>query len=113
MDSPDPHSNEAPAEGWYLDPYDRHEQRWFSAGTPTDLVRDGGVDSKDDPPGPLPHAPQEIPEETSLTGGADLRRADEAEAAGQSTPGMQRAGEVPPRSPYDAAIESANKGPYN
>jgi hypothetical protein len=38
------------AEGWYLDPYGRHEQRWFSAGEATALVRDGEVDGNDAPP---------------------------------------------------------------
>jgi hypothetical protein len=28
------------AEGWYRDPYGIHQDRWFSAGTPTSLVRD-------------------------------------------------------------------------
>jgi hypothetical protein len=39
-----------PPEGWYGDPFRRHEQRWFSAGTPTALVRDRGVESLDEPP---------------------------------------------------------------
>lgn len=34
-------------EGWYEDPASRHEYRWFSAGAPTDLVRDGAVTSRD------------------------------------------------------------------
>jgi hypothetical protein len=37
-------------EGWYADPFGRHEQRWFSAGTPTALVRDRGAESLDEPP---------------------------------------------------------------
>lgn len=32
------------AEGWYQDPYKIHEDRWFSDGSPTALVRDAGVD---------------------------------------------------------------------
>ena len=28
-------------EGWFSDPYARHEARWMSQGTPTHLVRDG------------------------------------------------------------------------
>jgi Zn-dependent protease with chaperone function len=28
-------------EGWYTDPFGRHESRWMSRGTPTQLVRDG------------------------------------------------------------------------
>jgi hypothetical protein len=34
-------------EGWYEDPADRHDYRWFSEGAPTDLVRDGAVTSRD------------------------------------------------------------------
>ncbi len=34
-------------EGWYEDPSDRHDFRWFSQGAPTDLVRDGAVTSRD------------------------------------------------------------------
>jgi len=38
------------AEGWYQDPYAKHDRRWFSDGVPTSLVRDNGVDSRDPPP---------------------------------------------------------------
>jgi hypothetical protein len=34
-------------EGWYEDPSDRHDYRWFSSGSPTDLVRDGLITSSD------------------------------------------------------------------
>lgn len=37
-------------EGWYTDPYELHERRWFSDGTPTKLVSDNGVASSDPPP---------------------------------------------------------------
>jgi hypothetical protein len=37
-------------EGWCSDPFGRHEARWMSDGTPTKLVRDGGVESTDEPP---------------------------------------------------------------
>jgi hypothetical protein len=68
------------AEGWYRDPYGIHQDRWFSAGTPTSLVRDQGVEGHDDPPGyPPAGPPAEIPE-TDRFPGDDLRRADEAEA---------------------------------
>jgi hypothetical protein len=30
------------AQGWYRDPYSVHEDRYFSDGQPTKLVRDGG-----------------------------------------------------------------------
>jgi len=36
--------------GWQRDPFGRHEQRYFSQGQPTKLVRDGGIESYDPPP---------------------------------------------------------------
>jgi hypothetical protein len=36
--------------GWQSDPFGLHEQRYFSQGEPTKLVRDGGVESYDPPP---------------------------------------------------------------
>ena len=51
------------AEGWYTDPFRLHEHRWFSDGTPTYLVRDGGRTSKERTAG---HA---------LRGGAPVGRA--------------------------------------
>jgi len=38
------------AQNWCPDPFGMHEARWFSNGTPTALVRDGGVESQDAPP---------------------------------------------------------------
>jgi hypothetical protein len=55
----------AAAQGWYWDPFHEHEDRYFSAGHPTKLVRDAGQEAFDPPPnlpvpGPLvpagPHA---------------------------------------------------------
>jgi len=37
-------------EGWVTDPFGLHEARWMSDGTPTTLVRDGDVESYDEPP---------------------------------------------------------------
>ena len=37
-------------QGWATDPFGLHEARYFSAGQPTKLVRDGGVESFDEPP---------------------------------------------------------------
>jgi hypothetical protein len=46
------------AQGWYPDPYDTHDDRWFSDGKPTNLVRDHGTESYDEPPqGQLPVNP--------------------------------------------------------
>jgi hypothetical protein len=38
-------------QGWYRDPYGNHDDRWFSDGQPTNLVRDQGVESHDELPG--------------------------------------------------------------
>jgi hypothetical protein len=38
------------AQNWCLDPYGSHEERWFSRGLPTALVRDQGVECQDPPP---------------------------------------------------------------
>ncbi len=74
-------TSDAHAEGWYLDPYGLHEHRWFSAGKPSRLVRDGAIEANDPPPdrpfdGPLSPAPTAAPH----SDGSDLRRADEAES---------------------------------
>jgi hypothetical protein len=37
-------------QGWQPDPFGRHELRYFSAGNPTKLVRDGHVEAYDEPP---------------------------------------------------------------
>jgi hypothetical protein len=90
---------ETEVEGWYLDPYGRHEQRWLSAGTPTALVRDGNAESHDPPPaadfdGPL------VPAPTPAGDGSDLRRADAAQ---------RDAGDG--RSPADAALDASTYFP--
>ena len=57
---------------------------WFSAGSPTGLVRDGHIEGTDPPPDgdvPGPLVP-EYAEADAPADGADLRRADEAEAEG-------------------------------
>src|SRR5215467_12992103 len=37
-------------QGWHKDPFGLHEARYFSAGSPTKLVRDGSVEGYDEPP---------------------------------------------------------------
>jgi hypothetical protein len=70
-------------EGWYTDPYGRHEARWFSDGTPTKLVRDRDVESYDKPPDEAPTQQAErIEPEVAATGGSDLIRAGEDQTAG-------------------------------
>ena len=72
-----------PAQGWYRDPYGVHQDRYFSAGTATKLVRDGGREAYDPPPDRPPPSGDLVPadeggEETG--NGSDLRRADDASA---------------------------------
>jgi hypothetical protein len=64
-------------EGWYTDPFQRHEARWMSAGTPTKLVRDGDVESYDDPPDEEASAEAVPVEELEMRDGRDLLRAGE------------------------------------
>jgi hypothetical protein len=45
--------------GWHEDPYRLHEDRYFTRGQPTRLVRDGGVESYDEPPGAPPREPRQ------------------------------------------------------
>ena len=63
-------------QGWFVDPYRIHEHRWISLGRPINLVRDGNVEAKGDPPG----RPQSLPYVPVSTGSAhrDMRRADDA-----------------------------------
>ena len=70
-------------EGWFTDPYGRHEARWLSQGEPTKLVRDGSTEAFDEPPDEAPtHAPLRI--EAAGTGEThdDLRRADDGGRSG-------------------------------
>lgn len=71
------------AQGWYRDPYGVHQDRYFSAGTATKLVRDSGREAYDPAPDrPLPSGDlvpaDEGGEETGNR--SDLRHADEASA---------------------------------
>jgi hypothetical protein len=68
-------------EGWYTDPFGRHEARWLSRGTPTKLVRDGRVEAYDEPPDEQPSVtPERIEADPdSSRGASDLLRADDVE----------------------------------
>ena len=71
---------EAVAEGWYRDPYQIHDDRWMSAGVPTELVRDSGRESYDPPPDRALPEGDLVPAEQAAreaTDGSDLRRADD------------------------------------
>lgn len=69
------------AEGWYHDPFERHQHRWFSDGTATNLVRDDGVEAHDEPPDDqIPESGLE-PIESDGGDARDLRRADDSALA--------------------------------
>ena len=70
-------------EGWYKDPYEAHECRWFSDGAPTALVRDGATESHDEPPAQEPRRPLVPADDGSGGDPNDLRRADDAERGKQ------------------------------
>jgi hypothetical protein len=107
----------ASAEGWYRDPYGIHQDRWFSAGTPTSLVRDGGTEGHDDPPGyPPAGSPVEIPDADRFPED-DLRRADEAEARLEESADLRRAddaeadaGQGDRPTPFDRASDAEMPG---
>jgi hypothetical protein len=64
-------------QGWYQDPYGVHEDRYFSEGQPTKLVRDGEGEVYDPPPPGEPPEPLiEVPEVEPLDGSALLRADD-------------------------------------
>ena len=68
------------AQGWYRDPYLVHEDRYFSAGEPTKLVRDGGLEDYDPPPSGPPKAELVEVRDTQTTNAGELRRADDRSA---------------------------------
>ncbi len=74
-------------EGWYSDPWGRHEARWISGGVPSKLVRDGDQESYDDlPDSPPTHAWAQIEPLPGSVTAADTLRADAAEA--EATPSL-------------------------
>lgn len=60
--------------GWQPDPFQLHEERYFSQDRPTNLVKDGGVESYDDPPA-VPSPPQGTP--SAPPGRLDIRAEDD------------------------------------
>jgi hypothetical protein len=68
------------AQGWYRDPYQVHEDRWFSSGQPTKLVRDGAVEAYDPAPAGPPRTRLVEVRPAEPTNGSDLRRADDPSA---------------------------------
>ncbi len=81
-------------EGWYTDPFARHDARWMSDGTPTKLVRDGDVESYDAPPDEEPTVTPTRIEEEQVANGNDLLRSGDSGGGGQSlTERMVEAGQ--------------------
>ena len=66
-------------EGWCADPHRRHEARWISDDIPTDLVRDGQIESARPPPDTPDDDDLRCLADTSRHDGSDLRRTDEAQ----------------------------------
>jgi len=69
-----------PPPGWYRDPSGRHQDRYFSEGEPTQLVRDASGESFDRIATDSVRADSLVPVapgEVGLRGGADMRRADD------------------------------------
>jgi hypothetical protein len=81
--------------GWCNDPYERHEHRWLTAGVPSALVGDGGVESQDPPPD-VPFVVEPSLVENDSPDGDDLRRSGEER---RSDPGQtvwsKRIGKLP------------------
>ena len=92
-------------EGWFTDPYAVHEARWLSDGQPTKLVRDGEVESYDEPPSGAPSVvPERIEANPFELNGSDLIRADDAEQADQVMEALDsfaQSGMVDVRHPYN------------
>jgi len=102
------------AQGWYHDPYGQHEDRYFSAGQPTKLVRDAGQESYQEPPAQLYDPAELVQAASELDGddgfdGSDLRRADEAERA--ATARDLRRADAARSGPYDA--EAAKRAAFD
>jgi len=78
-------------QGWSADPFGLHEERYFSAGRATKLVRDGKVESYEDPPSDTYDGPDDE---------AEAEEAEEAETSApvpRAAPGRRPAGGAPPR----------------
>jgi hypothetical protein len=68
------------AQGWYRDPYCVYEDRYFSDGQPTKLVRDGSVECYDPPPSGQPNTELVEVRQSEHGDSNDLRRADDRSA---------------------------------
>lgn len=69
------------AEGWYVDPFEKHDERWFSDGNPTSLVRDDDSESLDEPPaGEIPETLERVEREELVETDPAFAQPDIAEA---------------------------------
>jgi hypothetical protein len=59
--APDREDRFGSLQDWQVDPWERYEQRYFSRGVPTRLVRNGHAEAHDEPVGPLPEPPPPPP----------------------------------------------------
>jgi len=80
-------------QGWGDDPFGLHEHRYFSAGRPTKLVRDGGVEAYDEPPA------QEFSaaDVAAVTSGSSATAGSEPVASGHAAAPDPRIPGPPPR----------------
>jgi hypothetical protein len=101
------------AQGWYRDPFALHEDRYFSAGQPTKLVRDAGQEAYDEPPDRPCDPAGLVPAESDTDDrfdASDLRRADEAERSATARD-LRRADEAEQSGGYDA--EAAKRAAFD
>ena len=96
-------------QGWSEDPFGLHEARYFSAGRPTKLVRDGRIESYDEPPsGPRgPAAPVPAENAPRPAGGAPRP----ASGAPRPASGAPRPASGAPR-PASGAPRAADGTPW-
>jgi hypothetical protein len=87
------------AEGWFQDPFEIHEDRWYSDGVPTALVRDGDVEAQNPPPSSQPASGKlvrSVPR-GGPGGPEDLRRADTEDSVDYGEKAFDVIGEfIPP-----------------
>ena len=95
-------ANERDAEGWYVDPFNRHQHRWISKGKPSALVRDGGVESNDPPPAMRPTGPFVPATVNRSSNGEDLRRVGDAGSEAYD-----------PGAAHDAVLDASTWFPFN
>jgi hypothetical protein len=90
-------------QGWSADPFGLHEQRYFSAGRATKLVRDGKVESYEDPPSDTYEVADDAADDAA-----------EAERSGPRTAVGRSPRAVPPRAgpPHAAPPRAGVSGQY-